>query len=380
MFQLPAFSRHCLLAAALLILRTSCAAPVTMTVDHWTGANTTFANGVLEVSKGSAELKDLVFQDGTIEFDMFMPDHGILGLRLRARDRDNAEALYFRPQKACATSVDCMQYMPLEHGAFEWDLFPEGQAPAPLRLLDWNHVKVVVAGQTMRVWINGASAPTLAIDHMEGSPLPGALLFGGPAKYAHLVITPAAPAAAAARTAPVPQDGFLRHWQLSTAAVLPTTPDAALQLPTGVQPAYAGMPPAGAGWKAVTAQAKGLINFSHETGSGKDPAVVSVAWAKTTLVSDHAQSKTAQFGFVREAWVYVNGELVFAGRNIGDLPAAQADDGRISLRNGTFQLPLKAGNNEIAIALDDNLPGNMQHFGWGMELKLTDMAGVAQER
>jgi hypothetical protein len=102
-----------------------------------------------------------------------------------------------------------------------------------------------------------------------------------------------------------------------------------------------------------------------------------MAWAKTTLASDKPQSKTVQIGWVREIWVYVNGTLVFAGRNIDGLPAAKAADERISLENGTFRLPLKKGNNEIAIALDDNLPGNTQHYGWGMELKLTDTRGLS---
>ncbi len=44
----------------------------------------------------------------------------------------------------------------------------------------------------------------------------------------------------------------------------------------------------------------------------------------------------------------------------------------------TNQLPLRRGRNEIAIALDDNLPGNVQHYGWGMELELNSLMGVMQ--
>jgi hypothetical protein len=128
------------------------------------------------------------------------------------------------------------------------------------------------------------------------------------------------------------------------------------------------------------ADPKGLINFSHEIGSAKDGAVISLAWAKTTLVSDRAQSTTVQIGWVREAWVYVNGKLVFSGRNVEGLPAAKAADERISLRNGMFRLPLHKGKNEIAVALDDNLPGNTQHFGWGMELTIGDPSGISSSR
>jgi hypothetical protein len=230
-------------------------------------------------------------------------------------------------------------------------------------------------GRRMRVYVNRSSKPTLSVDHMEGGAVSGGLTFGGPANYANLVITPARPSSDASPTEPERRDRFLRHWQISTASVLPSILDTKLKVPMGVRPSYASMPGDGKAWRTITAETKGLVNFSHEVGSAKDEAVISLAWAKTTLFSDTAQSKTVQIGWVREIWVYVNGTLVFAGRNIDGLPAAKAADERISLENGTFQLPLHKGENEIAIALDDNLPGNTQHFGWGMELKLRDSSG-----
>jgi len=359
---------------------------VPMKTDRWlSNGNATFTaddhapDGVLAISKGPVDVKGLTFRDGAIEFDMYMPDHGILGMRLRAQNRDNAEALFFRPQKDCNTSPDCMQYMPLEHGAYEWDLFPEYQSSAPIRTLSWNHFRILVMGRTMRVYVNRSSKPTLSVDHMEGGALSGALTFGGPAKYANLVIIPAKPLSAAAQTVPERKDGFLRHWKISTASVLASVHDPKLDAPMGVQPPYASMPPDGKAWKAITAETKGLVNFSHEVGSAKDGSVISLAWAKTTLVSDKAQSKTVQIGWVREIWVYVNGTLVFSDRNIEGLPAAKAADERISLENGTFLLPLRKGKNEIEIGLDDNLPGNTQHYGWGMELKIKDSAGISLE-
>jgi hypothetical protein len=382
-------SRQFLLVLVLFALPSSFAQttiPIPMKADRWLfSGNATFTaddhapDGVLEISKGPVDAKDLNFEDGTIEFDMYMPDHGILGMRLRAQNRENAEALYFRPQKDCNVSPDCLQYMPLEHGAFEWDLFPEYQASAPISTLSWNHFRIEVLGRRMRVYVNHSSQPTLSVDHMEGAALSGGLTFGGPAKYANLVITPAKPSSAAAQSAPERTDGFLRHWQISTASVLPSIHDPQLDAPMGVQPLYASMPSDGKAWRTITAETKGLVNFSHEVGSAKDGAVISLAWAKTTLVSDKAQSKTVQIGWVREIWVYVNGTLVFSGRNIEGLPAAKAADERISLENGTFQLPLKKGKNEIAIALDDNLPGNTQHYGWGMELKLRDSTEISME-
>jgi hypothetical protein len=255
-----------ILVLGLFALRTGFAEttiPVPMQADRWlSNGNATFTaedhapDGVLAISKGSVDVKDLIFADGTIEFDMYMPDHGILGMRLRTQNRENAEALYFRPQKNCDVASDCLQYMPLEHGAFEWDLFPEYQSSAPIHTLSWNHFRVVVLGRRMRVYVNRSSHPALSVDHMEGGALTGGLTFGGPAKYANLVITPARPSPAASQISPAPKDGFLRHWHISAASSLPSLIDTKLDALVGVQPPYASMPPDGKHWRNVTAETR----------------------------------------------------------------------------------------------------------------------------
>ena len=44
----------------------------------------------------------------------------------------------------------------------------------------------------------------------------------------------------------------------------------------------------------------------------------------------------------------------------------------------TDRIPLRRGQSMTAIAPDDNLPGNVQHYGWGIELKLISLMGVTQ--
>ena len=50
--------------------------------------------------------------------------------------------------------------------------------------------------------------------------------------------------------------------------------------------------------------------------------------------------------------------------------ARKYPDGRCSLENGAFQLPLEAGDNEVAVAIANNF------FGWGLMLRLADPVGV----
>jgi hypothetical protein len=50
--------------------------------------------------------------------------------------------------------------------------------------------------------------------------------------------------------------------------------------------------------------------------------------------------------------------------------ARKIPDGRCSLENGSFMLPLEAGKNEIAVAIANN------YFGWGIKLRLADADGL----
>ena len=45
-------------------------------------------------------------------------------------------------------------------------------------------------------------------------------------------------------------------------------------------------------------------------------------------------------------------------------------EGRLSLQNGSFVVPLKAGDNEVAVALANNF------YGWGLILRLENLDGI----
>ncbi len=357
---------------------------VPMTADRWTVTGdaaylpaSASSSPVLQLKSGSADLKDLVFQDGTIDFDIGLVNHGIVGIKFRQQDKENADVFYIRPQPNCQTSFDCIQYMPLEHGAFEWDLFPQFETAAPIASNGWNHIKLVVSGRRLKVFVNNTKTPSLTIASMEGPALSGSIALHGPAYFRNLTIRPSAVQGPALISANASDRLFFRRWQVAPPSVLPTVTDSALKEQVGKAPSYHDMPPASAPWRAVSAKDTGLVNLSREVGSAKQGSTVSLAWLKTSVVSDRDQLKPASVGWVREIWIYVNGKLVYADRNLYGLPAASKNpDGRLSLENGSFALPLKKGVNEIAIALDDNLPGNTQHFGWGVELKLKDLAGI----
>ncbi len=134
---------------------------------------------------------------------------------------------------------------------------------------------------------------------------------------------------------------------------------------------YNEMPGASQEWKAISTERNGLVNLSREYGRPLPEPNRAVAWLKTTITSDRKQTKKVDIGWTRELWVFVNGKLVYADKNLFEQEGARkVPDGRCSLENGAFTLPLEAGDNEVAVAIANNF------FGWGLMLRLADPEGV----
>jgi hypothetical protein len=179
-----------------------------------------------------------------------------------------------------------------------------------------------------------------------------------------MVITPDAVDGLSPEPAKDPLDGdrgLLRSWRLSKFS----------SLPNGKDPLYGEMPGASEEWKTIRTERNGLVNLSREYGRPVKEPYRAVAWLKTTITADSAQTKKVDIGWTREVWVFLNGKLVFADKNLYEQEGARKfPDARCSLENGAFTLPLEAGDNEISVAIANNF------FGWGLMLRIADPEGV----
>jgi hypothetical protein len=344
---------------------------INMTTDHWqTKENAEFLrelgffHGLMRLNSGDAVLKDVTFSNGTIEFDVNTVGRGAPGIVFRQQDEGNFELLYLRPDPNCPAFRACIQYAPQTHGVLLWDFFPQYENRAPLRENGWNHIKMVVSGRRMNVFVNDAPSPTLQVGRLEGDALKGGLRLQGPGTFANLVITPDGVDGLSPEPAGDPLDGdrgLVRNWRLSAFSALPN----------GKDPVYGEMPGASPDWKSINAERNGLVNISREYGLPVQQPNRAVAWLKTTVTSDRKQTKKVEIGWTRELWVFVNGKLIYADKNLFESEEARkTPDGRCSLENGAFALPLDAGDNEVAVAIADNF------FGWGIMLRLPDPEGV----
>jgi hypothetical protein len=309
-------------------------------------------------------LKDVTFSDGTIEFDVNTIGRGMPGLAFHQQDENNFELLYLRPDPSCPAFRACIQYAPETHGVLLWDFFPQYENRAPLRENGWNHIKMVVSGRRMNVFVNDAMSPTLQVGRLEGDATKGGLHLTGPGTFANLVITPDAVDGLSPEPVKDPLDGDLRlvrNWRLSKFSALPN----------GRDPTYNEMPAASDDWKAIGVERNGLVNISRQYGRPLPESTRALVWLKTTITSDRKQTKKVDIGWTRELWVFVNGKLTYADKNFFELDTARKfPDARCSLDNGSFTLPLEPGDNEVAVAIANNF------FGWGMMLRLADPEGV----
>ena len=113
--------------------------------------------------------KALHFKDGIIELDIASPTGkaGYVGLAFRIGDAHHYETLYFRP--GSSGTINAIQYMPEKKAEFNWwDYESEKyQAKATLPLTAWFHVKVIVKGRTLTLFVNNQPKPVMTYNALD---------------------------------------------------------------------------------------------------------------------------------------------------------------------------------------------------------------------
>ena len=197
----------------------------------------------------------------------------------------------------------------------------------------------------------------------------------GPAAFANLVVTSgktdglsSAPVADGMGSAP----GIVHKWELA-----PLT-----ALHYGSAPMYAERPQDQKMWKNVNSERFGIVNLNRQFTASKEPP--SLTWVRSFVDSDRDQTKQVSLGWIGQMWVFINGSLVTSDKNFYYPDSERQDpDGRLSLENGSFSLPLHRGHNEIMIALYSSVHDDARirtPYGWGLAMRFSDMRGLTMGR
>ncbi len=319
-------------------------------------------------NSGSMFLKNFDFTDGTLEVD-FEVDQASPFATIYFRQKNNdAEHVYVRTGAATRKNAfDALQYASIIDGVNLWDLQHEFQTSGDIKIGEWNHLKLVVSGKQLRVWLNNSKAPNLEIPSMEGNTLEGRIGLGsgfpGQTIFANLVIQPNVTEGLSPQAGPDVtrhDTRYLRNWQISK----PDTLNYGLELNTN------NIPRDKATWEPIRAERRGLINVSRKYGPHQGRQYV---WLKTTITAEAAQSQQLKMGFSDEIWVFLNDRPIYVDKDNYVQGMRKSPNGRISLDNCSFPLHLQKGENELLIGLANDF------YGWALMARLEHLEGVELE-
>ena len=136
--------------------------------------------------------KGLNFTDGEIELDMASSNgNEYLGLAFRIQDGHHYQTLYFRP--ASTGTINAIQYMPEKKEDFNWwDYEAEKYQPkATLPAIGWFHVKAIVNGRELKVYVNHETTPSMVYKDLDRDLKQGSVgyWFGNSASCAYKNLT-----------------------------------------------------------------------------------------------------------------------------------------------------------------------------------------------
>ncbi|HEY1906060.1 MAG TPA: hypothetical protein VGG91_08465 [Myxococcaceae bacterium] len=321
---------------------------------------------------GAATLKNFDMRDAVIDVDVSTPaTRGFFGIQFRvAEDGRAAEWVYLRQHKSGL--ADAMQYTPVLGTGLNWQLYsgPGFTGAVDIPKDTWFHLRLEVTGAQAKLYVKDMEKPALVMDDLKSGLQKGQVALAvliGETYFSNFQIRS------------TPDVAWERHW--------PPTPPTALTR-WSISPAFEALArdlekPLGASeaasisWQDVEAEPPGLValyryrdaphprvSFQSDWSTRLQPQPgMKVLYARTTIVSDKAQTKRLALGYSDEVVVFVNGKILYRGRS----PQAFRDPGFlgiVSADNDTVYLPLKKGKNELVLALSE-LGG-----GWGFVCRL----------
>ena len=327
--------------------------------------------GTMTLNYGVAASRNARFSTGTIDFDIKPLGYDDAGVIFHRRGLVDGEFVYLRANPDCPAADDCVQYAPITHTMMNWNIYPNYQSPAPISSTGWNHVRIEVVGDGMRVYLNYAAQPSLIVPRLRGLRPDGGIALKGSAVFANLVIDPRASADLPTVPAASVQPGTIMAWRAASPSVYDRSGSV-----------VARETPAGDAWRPIEVEPTGLVNLGRAFGLARAPAP-SLAWLETEITASEPMHRTLQVGFAEELWVFLNGRPVYSGSNqYYPVETRLSPDGRLEPDNASIPLDLREGRNKIILAVGNDWrsgkgPFEPSHYGWGAEARFTRMDGLA---
>jgi hypothetical protein len=299
------------------------------------------------------------FENGVIEYDVAFPQaRAFIGVMFRVQDDLNYEEFYLRAHQS--GNPDANQYTPVYGGVSAWQLYyGEGYGvPVKYQFDTWQHIKLVISGKYMDVYINNMEQPAMFCE-FKREPKKGYLGlsdFNSQNYFANLTVTASnnVPLKGSPNPKINPDPGTVLSWDVSNAfeenKLVGVTSLKAIQI---------------SGWKKASVEPTGTINLASVLSFTPETNAV---LAKVIVNSDKDQIKKFTFGFSDRVKVFCNDKVLYEGAD-----EFTSRDYRFLGTIGYFDsvfLNLKKGNNEVVFAVSENFGG------WGLKGKFDDLNGI----
>lgn len=315
----------------------------------------------LFLKKNTAFLRTASFENGIIEYDVAFPrGRAFIGVTFRMADDDNHEEFYIRTHQS--GNPDANQYTPVYGGLAAWQLYyGEGYgAPVSYNYDSWMHVKLVVSGKYMEVYLNDMENPVM-FSELKRPVQKGYLGLGNfmsENHFANFTYTPLENVILKGKpkTPEPPATGTITQWQISN-----PVSEKSLEAVTSLK----SIEKVAISWKAAHTESTGVLNLASVVTWSQENNTV---FAKVIVDSDKEQVKKFVFGFSDRARVYLNDVLLYSGED-NFLSRDYRFLGTIGYFDAVY-LNLKKGTNEIRIAVSENFGG------WGLKAKFENPEGL----
>lgn len=322
----------------------------------------------MRIRSGRAIRPEVRFEDGTIEFDLAVtPYRSFVYLQFRMQSDTEYEELYFRPHKSGLP--DAIQYCPVYKGASNWQLYhgPGFTAAADFPPYRWIRVRVVLSQERAAVFVGEVEEPQMVVPRLARGKGAGYVALRGflpqdkpggiySVSYANLTLRPGVVPYRFSAVTEERSKGVVTEWSLSQS--FDPGPGAIQQMPD----AHSDQ------WVTVPSEPSGLVVIGRHRALPHGVRRAAVL-AKLTIRSEAEETRQFNFGYSDEVSVFLNGRLLFSGDDSYSFNFPRRD-GLIGLDQGTLYLPLKAGENELVLAVTDGFGG------WGVMGQIEDREGL----
>lgn len=321
----------------------------------------------LKLKDAAVENMNLVFGNGTIEFDIALShQRGFSGIRFHVGSGDQSstmEEFYIRPHQR--GNPDATQYTPVFNFLSGWQLYhgPQFSNDHTFEADTWQHVKIVVSGTRADIYLGDMETVALAIPELKSGIASGGIqLFSNmtTAHFANLRISHDEKPELIGTPVPLPPtpDTRIKTWSISSSFAADALGN------DGTVDSEAG----DLTWAVVPAEENGITNIARYAKISRE---ANTSLARITLVADSARTLPFKFGYSDEVRVFLNGQELYSGSN-----RFRSRDYRYLGTIGLFDevpLRLKKGENVLVLAVTEAFGG------WGVMGDFEDHSGIEIE-